>query len=383
MITRETVERITGFEPNGLPVTSVYITVPVDFADRGALRGRATSTLQKVRPHAQDQALDHGARMSLRQDFERIESAIGAENWRPGAVAFFACSGSGLFEEVSLPRPVRHRAIVDATPWIGPMMAVLDEFHRYCVAVVDRRTARIWELYAGELLEAREIHGRVLRKDDYGGFRGHEERGVRSRAEELGKRHFREVVEQLEDAFRASGYELLLLGGHQQELPRLVDELPRELAERLAGTFAIDPNTATPASVRPLADEAVERYEREAERRKVSEALERAATGRDAVVGLEDCLWAGSVAGVRELLVEDGAVVPGVVCDADGWLGSSAGRCPVCGGPVRETPDVIDELIEKVVDDGGSVEHVVADTPLREDIVAAFLRFPLPPRVQP
>jgi peptide chain release factor subunit 1 len=359
-------------------VTSVYISVPVDFADRNALRGRAVSTLQKVRPHASDAALEHRARMSLRRDFERIESAISSESWRPGAAAFFSCSGADLFEEVALPRPVRDRAIVDTTPWIRPMMAVLDEFHRYCVAVVDRRTAQVWELYAGELLDAREVQGQVLRKDDYGGFRGHEERSVRSRAEELSKRHFREVVEQLEDLFRTDHYELLLLGGHREELPRVVEELPRELAERLAGEFHLDPNTATPASVRKLAEQAVERYEREEEQRRVAEVLERAAAGGEAAVGLEQCLWAGSVAGIALLLVEDEAMAAGVVCDRDGWLATSGERCPVCGGEVREAADVIDELVEKVVDDGGSIEHVLAETPLRGQLLAASLRFPLP-----
>jgi peptide chain release factor subunit 1 len=39
---------------------------------------------------------------------------------------------------------------------------------------------------------------------------------------------------------------------------------------------------------------------------------------------------------------------------------------------------VIDELVEVVIDEGGTVEHVRADTPLQEHRVAASLRYPLP-----
>jgi hypothetical protein len=46
---------------------------------------------------------------------------------------------------------------------------------------------------------------------------------------------------------------------------------------------------------------------------------------------------------------------------------------------LRRTPDVLDELVQAVVDDGGGVEHVAADTPLRDHLTAASLRFPLPP----
>jgi hypothetical protein len=34
------------------------------------------------------------------------------------------------------------------------MLAILDELHLYCVAVLDAADARVWELYQGELVEA-------------------------------------------------------------------------------------------------------------------------------------------------------------------------------------------------------------------------------------
>jgi hypothetical protein len=40
---------------------------------------------------------------------------------------------------------------------------------------------------------------------------------------------------------------------------------------------------------------------------------------------------------------------------------------------------VIDELMEAVIDEGGSIRHVEEDTDLKEHLVAAALRFPLPP----
>jgi peptide chain release factor subunit 1 len=51
----------------------------------------------------------------------------------------------------------------------------------------------------------------------------------------------------------------------------------------------------------------------------------------------------------------------------------------VCAGHLRQTSDVLDELVQAVIDESGTVEHVVADTPLTEHVVIASLRFPLPP----
>jgi peptide chain release factor subunit 1 len=40
---------------------------------------------------------------------------------------------------------------------------------------------------------------------------------------------------------------------------------------------------------------------------------------------------------------------------------------------------VIDELVERVIDEGGSIEHVEVDTALESHLVGAMLRFALPP----
>ena len=77
--------------------------------------------------------------------------------------------------------------------------------------------------------------------------------------------------------------------------------------------------------------------------------------------------------------MQDGAEQAGAICDADGYMTVEGGKCPTCGRALRRTPDVLDELVQSVIDEGGGVEHVSTDTVLREHITAATLRFPLPP----
>jgi peptide chain release factor subunit 1 len=83
---------------------------------------------------------------------------------------------------------------------------------------------------------------------------------------------------------------------------------------------------------------------------------------------------------IERLLIHDDSQAPGWACDNCGWLGLSplSRECPVCGQPIRDTPDIIDEMAAKVFDTSGRVEHVYADTPLVDHIVAANLRFPVP-----
>jgi peptide chain release factor subunit 1 len=79
------------------------------------------------------------------------------------------------------------------------------------------------------------------------------------------------------------------------------------------------------------------------------------------------------------LLVQEDAMTSGVVCPEGHWLALAGATCPLCGALPRDTADVIDELVEAVIDTGGAIEHVEAETALREHTLAAALRFPLPP----
>jgi hypothetical protein len=374
-----TIDRIARFEGAGLPVVSLYLALTPGEDGRRALRTKADSLLHGVRSLAHDHSLDHDVRESLRGDIVQIKSVLRTEVIGPGTLAVFSCSGARLLDAVRLPRALRDRIMVDATPWMGPMLAILDQYHRCGAVVVDRGSAHVWELYLGELRDAGRVVDRALRNHASAGWHGLPEGRVRNRADELSRRHYRQVAAALAQLVRAERFDVLAVGGHDHELPAFLEFLPRSLRERVAGTFSIDPHTATAATVRSRAEAILDRYELEEQRRSVAEVLEAAASGGLATVGIDACLWAGSVAAVRALLVHDGAVVPGVICDASGWFGTSGEACPLCGRPTRRTPDVLDELVEAVIDEGGSIQHVRADTELRERLTAARLRFALPP----
>jgi peptide chain release factor subunit 1 len=380
MLTAQTIDRVTQFDGGGLPVLSLYVPIPVDPAARMGLHSRVNSLLDDVRQLGKsDGSLERAAALSLREDVQRVDAAAADDHWAPAAVAVFSCSGAGLFVEIRLPRWLDDRVLVDTTPWVRPMRAILDEYHRYCVAVLDATDAHLWELYLGEMVEARRVHDPGLRKADYAGWHGVEEHRVRNRAENLAKLHYRRLAGELDELFRRDRYDLLVVGGPHEEVQRFLHFLPYDLRGRVADTFTIDPHMTSLAAVRGHAEAIVERYEREEERRWVKEALEAHAAGGLAATGLDECLWAGSTAAIKRLLVQNGAVAPGVVCDASRWLSSTGETCPFCGAPTRHTADVVGELVELVVDEGGSVEHVEAVTPITDHLVAASLRFALPP----
>jgi peptide chain release factor subunit 1 len=332
MSNAETVRRIAAFRADGYPVLSVYLGTQPDLPD---LATRAGNLLHQIRPLTVDGSVGRAARTSIGTDLRRIESVLSPDRWRGGGVAIFACAGRNLFEEVTLPRRVRDRIVVDAAPWIRPMAAVLEEYPQYGVLLVSRSAIRIWELVGRDLREARGL------------------------------------------AARPDSFDVLIVGGQQEEVAGYVSALPRPVRTRVAASFPVDPATATVDSLRhdvlPLADG----YEREKQQRWVAEIFDVYDRGGLAVLGLQQCLQAGSVGAVTGLVVESDVTAAGVVCEACGWLGLWGPACAACECPVRGSDDVIDELVESVIEQGGAVHRIRVDTPLRGWSVAATLRFSL------
>ena len=221
MITAEMVNGIVRFQANGLPVVSLYCRVDPGASQR-EVRARVDSLLDQIRPLAKDRALDHRYRLSVRADIERIKDALGSDRWRPGTVAVFSCAGRGLYEEIPLPRPVREQVMVDATPLARPMLAVLGEYSRACVLVINREAAPAWEMYQA-------------------------------------KRHFRRDASMIDQLLRTDGYDVLVVGGHEYELAVFLRLLPHELRRRVAGTFRADPVATPVAEIRSSAEGILQR----------------------------------------------------------------------------------------------------------------------------
>ena len=372
-LSRDRIDRITGFDAGDLRVVSMYLGL--DPGDRRATGTEADSLLHELRTRSKDRALAHAVRVSLRGDINRIDEVIKNDPPQEKAIAIFACSGAGLFELVPLPRTVRARVEVAPTPYVRPMLAVLEQYERLLAVVADRKGAHVWEVYVGAIRDAGRVKGPDLRRFGAAGRRAESPQHHEDKAERLERTFFKELAETLQHL----SYDVLVLGGHEEELPHLTRILPKEVSERTIGTFAIDPSTATAAEVRDRAQAILDDRERERQRRLVDDVAESEAAGGLATMGLDPCLWAASLKAVELLLVEDGATAPGVVCDESGWFARNGDVCPECGRKTRATEDIIEEVVEAVIDDGGSIHDIREETQLGTQVLGARLRFPLPP----
>jgi peptide chain release factor subunit 1 len=376
MLEQATVDRLRHMDGQGFPVLSLYLGLE---AGPAALRSIPTR-IKQLLSQAKDipDSLPRHRRMSLRDDIDlltRASTAFASDLGR--AVAIFRSSGAGIDEYVGLPGPVRDRAVIDAVPYLRPLDAMLEHYRRFCVAVVDRRSASIFRYRMNRLESSEERRDEEIRKANYGGFSGYEERRVRAHADEVLAKHYREVTARLDALLDEDpGYDLLIVGGPEVHTAGVVEGLSPQLTKRLAGTFIIDPHTMTPATVLAHSERVSQAYEKGEQEGLVRRLLDTAASRRDAVIGVHDATAAVNRRAVATLVVQADRTTPGAVCHSCRWIsGPEESACPSCGGTMHLVPDIVDALGDSVRNSGGNVQYIIVDTRLAESEVGAFLRY--------
>lgn len=374
-VLEEALDRLSKVESPSASVLSVYLALHPDRTEWPSIRPRLRNLMDPVDKLAASGDLDHDSSMALRAATEQVLAMAGALERLPyPGVAVFICDELGLGERLTLPRRVWDCAVVGPAPYLRPLRAVLDEFRKIAVVVLDSRRAEIFSYEMGEILDRQIIEAEELRKTNLAGWYGLEEFRHRQHGEEVRNHLFREVAGQVGRMRREGDIDLVLVGGHHDTTQALLAYLEPRVQE-LTKTFVTDLHTLNPAALTKRVTELEESYERREESREVDEVYSLAGEGDLGVIGVDRVFEAASRHAISRLLIHDGAIMEGSVCTSCGALSRPTGTCLRCGAETRFLPEAFEALSRAVIEAGGSVEHVMTETRLADDLVAARLRF--------
>lgn len=362
------IDGLRGLLAQNTTVISLYLNVPVDLAEHRGLLTRARELIKSAQGRPAD------------TDIESICGLVAerGQDWLGRTVAIFACGEAGLLRAIPLPGHSRDQAVVSARPYTRPLLAALQRNPEYQVAVLDGKHAWLLSVRDDEVDLLFERTGPDRPSSAFAGWAGLEAYRMQQRIANSARQHYRDTVAILEQS-TAVGQRPLVVGGHDRQISQFLPMLPRTVSQRLAGSFAVDVSSATPARVRDLANPVMARWSQAAEAELVADALSEPPDGA-ITTDLDRCLAAVRAGAVSQLALADDQLVPGCVCDRCGGLAS--GSVPIAAGPAgcvcldpaqatRPVPDVLDELAGQALDRGSEVT-AVRDAPFT---AAAWLRF--------
>lgn len=365
-ITEQAVRQLAGMKGNKAPVTSCYLDVD------GRRYPRHTDYEQNLARLVRRARATNKASAA---DLARIEEHVraGVDRSRVRGLAMFSCVADGFFEAIELPVPVHNLLVVNHTPYVRPLEALLDEYERFGVLLVDKQRFRLLVFELGELTDKREFVDRLPRHDDDGGEfdRDH----VRDHRDTVVHQHLKRAADAALALWQAKGFDRLIVGAPAEITGELERVLHPWLRDRLVGRLTV-PVTASDAEIRAAALALSEQVEREREAAAVARLRDAVGSGNGGVAGLEPVLGALVARRVDTLFVSEGYVAEGWRCGACGHLATLGPSCPVCGAQMTRVDDVIEEAIEDALLQNCRVEVCVGNADL--DVlgrIGALLRY--------
>ena len=372
-------KRLTGLPQGRHRVVSCYLKLEPRDRSRGKylikLKNRVRQALQGL-PRLE---LDRERQDEVMRDIQRIQAYVRSPGNLPSTqgLAVFACEGIDLFEAIPLPLVYRSRLGVDATPLVRELASVEDEFGRVLTVVLDRASARFFEVTAYDCrelsgLRANSTRGKRFHGDQNGPGWG--EHTYHNRIRQEKQRHYEAIARQLFAIDRRHPAHGIVMAGTGADPAAVAPFLHPYLAERVLGTTKLNPKEATAALVLAATLTVRETWERASERALVHEMRE-ALGSRWAVNGIDPTLGALARGQVRALLVNADAGGPGYRCGESGRLTRTAEECRGEGAPVPVL-DLVDDAIEEALRQR-LVVNVVYEPEARDlvDGLGALLRF--------
>jgi Bacterial archaeo-eukaryotic release factor family 10 len=357
--------------PTVTPVVSVYLNTRwADEQQRERVRIFLKNELRKAR-ESTAAALTDLEWIEL-EGKSLIEQVIFPE---ADGVVLFACESARLRDVLPVRAPFEDTFVVDDTPFLRPLAALLDEAPPALVVFVDGTSARLIPLNATGTGEEVRLATEVEGRHSTGGWAALAQSRYQRHIAEHREEHLDAVAAALADLTARYGATQIVLAGEPRVVAVFRGRLPAAMAERIVGSVSGARYEASGAILRRAAELLAHADELQGDDA-VDSALTEAAKGGQAVAGLEPTIEAVNRRAVRHLYLLKAFSAPGRVCvECEALQRESDATCRFCGQQTRAI-ELGEAMVDRVLATGGEVTMPERHGALAEsEGLAALLRY--------
>lgn len=176
----------------------------------------------------------------FKKDIEKIKKYLQEfyDSHGKRSIVFFT-SGKNLWEVFEFEFPLPDYCNVSKTPFLKPLLKELKEHEKYLVLLVDRKKARLFTVHLGIVEEHKDVFGEYVPqkvKQIHEAFK-RENKILRHIGDHL-HRHLKLIIGKTKEfAHNNKNIHFLIIGGHEELLPKIKKLLPYPLSRKLRGSF--------------------------------------------------------------------------------------------------------------------------------------------------
>ena len=376
LLDRQQLETLSRFKSGKFLTTSFFLNTDKGHLTRKEILVAAKNLITDGRTRLDGSNYGKDIKASLCGDLDKI-SEFCAQNMTSNShgVAVFSCQAENFWQDVHLPHPPRNRIIFDLNPYIRPLSQILNRYHRICVFLVGRPSAKWYNVHMGEITPLDTMVNELPVHDKEGDFDGTSVRRIERHVEAHVHDHYKKASQHTFDLFKKEKFDWLFLGCEDSFFSDLEQYLHSYLRERLKGRIKAKPSDRDDKVLKEALDLET-RVNTAAESEIIQKFVAELEKGGRAVSGIKEALRRLNQVEVQSLLVTHNFGAPGKICPKCRFLYLDEAVCPSCQKPTGPVADVVDEAIESAFRIHAEVRHITPPSKLDHyGKIGAFLRY--------
>jgi peptide subunit release factor 1 (eRF1) len=374
---REQIENLSKFKSEGFLTTSFFLETDKGNMTKKEIALSSKNLLSSGRSQLDRMEMSKDKKESISRDLEKISlfcsKRLPSHNF--SGLAIFSCSGQDFWEFFNLPTSPRNRIIFDQNPYVRPLSGILDQHHRIFAVTFDRREAKWYDIFMGEISLMDNLLEDVPSKVREGGWEGYESKRIERHVATHLHDYFKKIAKRTFELFKKNHFDWLFLGCRDKYRSDFEPLLHPYLKTSLKGWLKAMPSDSPSAVLKESLG--LEKKLKKGEEDEIVHALvSELEKGGLATSGLKRTLRGLNRGEVQTLITTSNFSKPGRICPKCHFLFVDELRCPSCKRKTDPRVDVIDEAVEAAMDKNCQVKHIIPPSKLdRYGKIGAFLRY--------
>lgn len=378
MISYEDIRQLQQL-PSGPEASILSLYVNVDQSNAANLnRGFETEVESLLRKMPDSHSAPENNRPEFEAECRKVLEFLSEYTPKGKALVIFSGSGRDLWWQRDLQVSLATSARWSATPWVRPLLEVIEDHDRFGVVLIDKHHARVLTVDATGVQQHFEASSDVPNKHATTGTDHMMSQGQMDRDHTNHLRaHARRVAEELAVLVDRMRLTRVVIGGPVEATSTFSSELPKRLEQMIIGTISA-PVDATGERLLSELRDIQRKAEHEDEAKIVDSMITAAMKGERAVLGISETLAAIQEGRVYRLVVARDYRAEGQECSACRVLvADGLERCSFCGGKLEAVLDLINRASHRVIEQAGKVQMVSGEAAdkLAATGIGAVLRF--------
>jgi len=367
LLSREQIENLAKFKSNSLLTTSFYLDTSKNRLTKKEIQLSLKNLINKNKALLQAMNLSKENKESLGQDLENIQKfcARNLNAYNYVGLAIFSCSRKKFWQEFNLVNSPKNTIVFDQNPYVRPLSAFLGEYHRTCALIIDRKEAKWYDIYMGEITLLDSLKGDVPSKVREGGWEGYESKRIERHIASRLHNYFSIAAKTTFDIYNKNKFDWLFLGCSDEYASELEPLLHPYIKKTLKGRIKAKPGDS-PTRVLKESLELKQKLKKQEKEDIVRSFIAEIEKGGLAVSGLKNTLRKLNRGEAQTLLLTRHFSKPGRLCPKCGLLYEDELRCTSCQRKTEKVADIIDAAVEAAIDKGSQVKHINPPSGLRK-----------------